>query len=165
MKSKIAQKTRVQCPLPQAAQRLRAFFAAHGNRDGDVALLPLSIDVTFPALDVPMRIARNVIVTITPDHKPADMVPRYHVAWEPEGAGLFPLFAGELNVESDDDYDAFWLTLLGTYKPPLGLVGAAFDVVVGSHIAAICARNFLATIAESIEAAFVADEANKVHAR
>ena len=110
-----------------------------------------------------MHIARNVIVTIRPDHKPADMSPRYQVAWEPEGAGLFPLFAGELNVESDDDYDAFWLALRGTYEPPLGLVGAAFDMVVGTHVAAVCARNLLATIAQSIEAAFVADEARKVH--
>ena len=80
-----------------------------------------------------------------------DMTPRYAVAWAPEEPGPFPLFAGELQVENAEDYDAFWLVLRGAYEPPLGLVGAAFDYIVGSRIAATCARNLLTEIAESIE--------------
>ena len=89
------------------------------------------------------------------------MTPRYAVAWAPEEPGPFPLFAGELRVENAEDYDAFWLVLRGSYEPPLGLVGAAFDAIVGSRIAAICARNLLTEIADNIETEFAADEARK----
>ena len=91
------------------------------------------------------------------------MTPRYSVAWAPEDPGPFPLFAGELRVENAEDYDAFWLVLEGSYEPPLGLVGAAFDRIAGARIAAICARNLLARIADEIETEFTEDEARKTY--
>ena len=75
--------------------------------------------------------------------------------------GPFPLFAGELQVENAEDYDAFWLVLDGSYEPPFGIAGAAFDRIVGVRIATICARNLLAHIAETIESHYGADEARK----
>jgi hypothetical protein len=164
MATRILQRTLVQCPAAQAAHRLRDFVAAHGNPDGDTARVSLWIGASVPGLPTPLRLERTVIVTLRPARHPADMTPRYSVAWAPEEPGPFPLFAGELRVENDEDYDAFWLVLEGTYDPPLGLVGAAFDRIVGSRIAAICLRNLLAQIAESIEADYVADEARKTAA-
>ena len=55
--------------------------------------------------------------------------------------------------------------LNGSYEPPLGAVGAAFDAVVGHKIAENTARNLLAVIADSIEADFVAVEESKPGAR
>ena len=161
MATKIVQQTLVQCPPSQAASRLRRFVAAHGNPDGDTARIVLGLDASLLGLPAPLRLERSVIVTIHGDHRSGDMTPRYAVAWAPEEPGPFPLFAGELQVENAEDYDAFWLVLRGTYEPPLGLVGAAFDYIVGSRIAAICARNLLGEIADSIESEFAADEARK----
>jgi hypothetical protein len=161
MTSKIAQRTLVQCPSAQAARRLGDFFRAHGNPDGDTARLPLWTEVAVPGLPTPLHLERNVVATLQAQHRPGDMTPRYHVQWAPAEPGPFPLFAGELHVENDEDYDAFWLALKGTYEPPMGLVGAAFDAIVGSRIAAVCARNLLARIAEAIETEYGADEARK----
>jgi hypothetical protein len=55
--------------------------------------------------------------------------------------------------------------LNGSYEPPLGPVGAAFDAVVGHKIAENTARNLLAMIADSIEADFVAIEETKAETR
>jgi hypothetical protein len=162
MTTRIAQRTLVQCPLAQAAHRLTGFFRAHGNAAGDTARLSLGIDARVAGLPVPLHLERAVIVTLRPAHRAADMTPRYTVAWAPEEPGPFPLFAGELRVDGAEDYDAFWLVLEGSYEPPLGLVGAAFDAILGARIASTCARNLLAQIAESVEAAFAADEARKV---
>jgi hypothetical protein len=164
MTSKIAQRTLVQCPAGQAAARLKEFFRAHGNPDGDTAQLPLWIDAGIPGLPAPLHLERDVIVTLRVNHKPGDMTPRYSVQWAPAEPGPFPLFAGELHVENDEDYDAFWLVLEGTYEPPLGLAGAAFDAILGSRIAAVCARNLLASIAAAVEAEYAAQEARKATA-
>jgi hypothetical protein len=161
MTSKIAQRTLVQCPSAQAAARLGDFFRAHGNPDGDTAQLPLSIEVAVPGLPTPLHLERNVVVTLQAQRRPGDMTPCYHVQWASAQPGPFPLFAGELHVENDEGYDAFWLLIKGSYEPPLGLAGAAFDVIVGSRIAAVCARNLLTRIAESIETEFSAQEARK----
>jgi hypothetical protein len=161
MMTKLVQQTLVKCPPAQAARRLRQFVAEHGNPDGDTARVVLGLDASLLGLPAPLRLERSVIVTMHGDRHTGDMTPRYAVAWAPEQPGPFPLFAGELQVENAEDYDAFWLVLRGSYEPPLGLVGAAFDYIVGSRIAAICARNLLTEIADSIERAFAADEARK----
>lgn len=164
MTSKIAQRTLVRCTSAQAGRRLDDFFRAHGNPEGDTARLPLWIETAVPGLPTPLHLERNVVVTLQAQRIPGDMTPRYRAQWAPAEPGPFPLFAGELTVENDEDYDAFWLVLKGTYEPPLGLVGAAFDAIVGSRIAAVCARNLLASIADAIENAYAADEARKATA-
>jgi hypothetical protein len=87
------------------------------------------------------------------------------VTWAPERSGPYPTFTGDLAIESADDYNSFYLVLNGTYEPPLGAVGAAFDAVVGHRIAENTARNLLAVIADSIEADFVAVEETKAQTR
>jgi hypothetical protein len=161
MTTRLVQRTLVACAAGQAARRLDDFFRSHKHEDG-AAYLPLWIDVRLPGLPAPMHVERGVSVTIEPAHRSGDMTPRYRVRWAPSEPGPFPLFSGELRVENAEDYDAFWLCLDGTYEPPLGLVGAAFDAIVGFRIAASCARNLLAQIADAIEAEFAADEARKV---
>jgi hypothetical protein len=78
------------------------------------------------------------------------MAPSYHVGWAPAQRGPFPLVDGSLQVERTVDYDAFYLVLQGSYQPSLGIVGAAFDAIVGARIASLCSRNLFALIAEGI---------------
>jgi hypothetical protein len=93
------------------------------------------------------------------------MLPHYAVTWAPEVAGPYPTFTGDLAIESGDDYQSFYLVLTGSYEPPLGALGAAFDAVVGHRIAESTARNLLATIADSIEADFTSVELAKAATR
>lgn len=159
--SQLEQQVTVACPLAQAASRLKHFFREHGNPDGDTAKLELRIEVNIPGMASPLRFGRAVIATIQPHHLPADMEPRYAVQWAPEVPGPFPLFSGELLVESMDDYDSFRLRLSGSYTPPLGLVGQGFDHAVGNHVAQTTAANLLDRIKDVIERDFAADEAGK----
>jgi hypothetical protein len=159
--SNIEQRRSVACPLAQAGMRLKQFFSLHGNREGDIAKLTIGIDLEVPGLAVPLALTRAVVVTIQPHHLPADMEPRYRVQWAPERPGPFPLFSGELIVESADDYNSFILCIAGNYTPPLGVVGQGFDAVVGNRVAQSTVEGLLQRIGGSIELEFAADEAKK----
>ena len=133
--SQLEERSSVACPLAQAAMRLKYFFHEHATAEANAAKLTLGINVKVAGLPVPLTLQRSVIATIQPHHLPADMTPRYRVGWAPESPGPFPLFAGELVVESGDDYEMFTLRLSGAYTPPLGLFGKGFDVAVGNRLA------------------------------
>jgi hypothetical protein len=79
---------------------------------------------------------------------------RMAVSWEPEGRGMFPTFSGTVGVEAEDTASASFITLDGSYDPPLAIVGDAFDAIVGKHIARQTARNLLDEIAITMETAF-----------
>ncbi|MEO7202908.1 MAG: hypothetical protein ABI431_08570 [Candidatus Tumulicola sp.] len=159
--AKIRQNTEVHCPLFQASDRLAEVFRAHGNAEGDSAHLTLWVDASIPGMPTPIRLERSVIVTIERLHLVGEMVPTYTVRWGPTEPGPFPTFTGTLHVDADDDYDTFSLRLDGAYEPPLGLIGAAFDGIIGGRIAAMCSRNLLSLIAGEIEANYAKDEAEK----
>ncbi len=89
------------------------------------------------------------------------MTPRYQVQWAPETAGPFPLFSGELVVDSGNDFDTFALRLRGNYTPPLGLVGKGFDVAVGNRVAQATANDLLHRVRDFIEREFRTDEGRK----
>ena len=73
------------------------------------------------------------------------------VQWSPQGGGPYPDFDGELAVVMHEGHAVLQLT--GSYVPPLGAAGAAFDRVAGSRIAAVTARSFLSSIASELEQA------------
>jgi hypothetical protein len=163
--STLSERTLVHCSVNQAAGHLSRYFRARGNSDGDVARLSLRAEVPMPGSAETLHLERTAIATLVPRHAPGDMLPHYAVTWAPEHAGPYPTFTGDLAIESGDDYHSFYLVLNGSYEPPLGAVGAAFDAVVGRRIAQLTARNLLAMIADSIEADFGAHERAKAEAR
>ncbi len=150
----------MRCPLAQAAARLHDFFREHGNPEGDLAKLTLRLNANIAGFSLP-PIERTVIASIQPHHLPADTTPRYRVQWAAEHSGPFPLFAGELVVESGDDYDTFTLFLRGDYTPPLGLVGKGFDAALGNRIARATANDLLHHVKELVEREFQSNEARK----
>lgn len=152
------------CAVNQAAGHLSRYFRARGNSDGDIARLHLRADVPLPGRKDAVRLELTAIATLQARHTVGAMLPQYAVTWAPEHNGPYPTFSGELKIESED-YASFDLVLEGRYEPPLGMVGAAFDAVVGHRIAESTARNLLATIADSIEAEFLAVESTKAEAR
>lgn len=146
--SRITEKELVHAPLASAGDFLEAYFEGHAAPAGDGARVTLRAGET----------AHTAIVTLTPAHRPEDMTPRYHVHWEAEGGGPYPVYDGELHIGADNDYNAFWLVLEGSYAPPGGPAGLLFDVVVGRGIAAASARGLLADIRTVIESFFATQE-------
>lgn len=146
--SSILEKVLVHAPLAAADSLLYAFVATHAAPDGAGAR------VILHAGDV----AHAAIVRLDPAHRPEDMTPRYRVRWEAAEIGPYPVFGGELLIGADNDYDAFWLRLNGTYTPPGGVAGQVFDAVAGNRIAATVARNLLTEMRVAIEALFATQE-------
>jgi hypothetical protein len=83
------------------------------------------------------------------------------VNWQPHGGGLYPKFSGTLTVRADEDYTGCILELAGAYVPPMGPVGAAFDAVVGSRLAAGTAAELLRALGERLIAMYRENEASK----
>lgn len=149
--STIKEKELVHAPLASANSLLQTFFANHAVSKGEGARIVLRAG----------NAAQSVIVSLQPTHRPADMTPRYRVHWEAEDGGPFPVYVGELTIGADDDYNAFWFVLDGTYAPPGGVPGHVFDAVIGRRIAASSARSLLTDMRAEIESLFVAQERAK----
>jgi hypothetical protein len=148
----ITERALIHAPLPAAPGLLAGFFAAHPAPTGTGSRLIFHAgNIETPA-----------IVLVAPAHLPGEMTPRYTVHWEADGHAGFPVFQGVLTVEADEDYDAFWLRLAGWYTPPAGIIGAAFDAVVGKRLASETAHNLLAEIREAVEAVFRQQERSKI---
>jgi len=147
----IVEKDLVHAPLASADRLLQAFFAAHPVPEGAGARIVLRAGES----------AQPAIVGLTRAHRPQDMTPRYAIHWEAEGGGLYPNFDGELSVEADEDYNAFWFVLNGTYVPPGGVPGQLFDAAIGRHIAEATARGLLNEMRVETEAIFAAQESTK----
>jgi hypothetical protein len=82
-------------------------------------------------------------------------VTKITMGWEAERvASLFPVMRAELS---------FWpltstetqLELQGTYRPPLGIVGHAFDAAIGHRIAEAAVHRFLREIVEELRSELV----------
>ena len=119
--STIHEFTTVACAFDDVPDRLHAHF------DGGAATIPLR--VKFGDL----RIERDVEFHLK--SKPA--YPGYKlldVSWAPKDGGPYPAFTGILSVAEDA---AGWsrIEIDGTYSPPFGIAGAAFDAAIGHRIA------------------------------
>ncbi|GAC1543605.1 MAG: hypothetical protein NVS2B17_23650 [Candidatus Velthaea sp.] len=116
-------------------------------------------------------VEHSAIATFMPQSAASDMISSYGISWAPEGGGPYPTFTGTLKIENSDDYNAFYLAIDGSYRPPFAQAGDAFDFVLGHRIANAAAANLLADISEfimvqydSIESAKAGERA-KVHAQ
>jgi hypothetical protein len=124
--------TTAACPYDEVPGRLQAYLE---RNDATIALrLPLG----------DLRVEHDVEVRLAP--KPGYTGYKLlDVSWTPKPAGAYPAFAGTLSVA---DEGAGWsrIELDGTYKPPFGLLGAAFDAAVGHRIAEATATELLAQL-------------------
>jgi hypothetical protein len=160
MVSHLKQKTLVACPVAQARSRIAEFIKQNGTDGGTSLHIPLGFHLGEREGAVAMALERPVVLDLTLTTRPSDLEPRFEVSWQPGDGGPYPTFSGALEIENED-YDSFWLVLEGTYEPPFGLLGSAFDAIVGKRIAAQSGRELLARIASFIEAGFQAAEAEK----
>jgi hypothetical protein len=146
----------VNCPVNQARRHLDAFFRERPR-------LALRVPSAIPGLKTGLLMQKEVSATIERARAASDSFEDFSVTWEAIGGGPFPRFKGKLAVKGDEDYDSFRLVLEGTYDPPLGNAGEAFDALVGHWIAIATARDLLERVREAVEAAYRVLEAEKPH--
>lgn len=151
----------VACPVGQVPAFLERFFAGHAGENGD-SVLTLRAPINVAGLRE-VELARVSVVHVAPAHRPGEMIARYAVSWEAAKSGPFPRFTGTLCVPNDEDYDSCFLRLEGTYEPPLGALGQAFDTAIGHAIAQRTGEDLLARIAAYLEESSRRFEAAKVH--
>ncbi len=130
--SNIREFTTVACPFDEVPDRLYAHF------DGGDAVLPLR--VRFGHLTVERDVDFHLKT------KPA--YPGYRlldVSWTPKDGGPYPSFSGTLSV-AEDAIGWCRIEIDGSYRPPFGIAGAAFDAAFGQRIAQATASELLAEI-------------------
>jgi len=100
-------------------------------------------------------VSENVETTaaVVDDH--SDSVRRHDallLAWRPDHPRLFPEFRGVLTARPK--HRGVWLRLHGSYDPPLGFLGKAFDLVFGRAIARATMARLLAQLSAEIAAQY-----------
>jgi hypothetical protein len=148
MLSNIRQRVYVECPPDRAKQQLAEYFAGSRSRSAErwtlhAPYMPPAGEMLWAHADV------NALVDDLPGANGSPQALR--VRWTPV-SGPFPRFEGTLTTEGDDRYPACVLVLEGSYRPPFGVVGAAFDALLGRRIAIASARELLHEIAARLEA-------------
>jgi hypothetical protein len=73
------------------------------------------------------------------------------VRWEAAGpgGGMFPVLDADINLTPAGEHTTL-LTLAGTYRPPLGALGAGLDRAILHRVAAATIRAFLSRVADAI---------------
>lgn len=151
----------VACVSGQAPQHLERWFAEHAK--GNLCVLALRAPIALPGLPE-LALGRDCVIHVV-RAVPASMIQQYAVRWESANGGPFPQFRGTLSILNDEDYGSCFLALDGTYRPPLGRPGVAFDLAIGHTIAESCGNDLLERIGTYIEQSYRGVESAKANRR
>jgi hypothetical protein len=151
--SELLERRNVRCPY-NLAQRYLAQAVGEQAASGRPDHLALTLSVPGGEL------VKDVIVTFGAAVDPMHFDEPWRIHWKPQ-AGPYPQFDGELTVRADENYETSRLELKGSYEPPGGTFGAAFDKVVGGRIASATAQALLDRIGSEMESRYIRDEAAK----
>lgn len=95
---------------------------------------------------------RSAVVTVGPAVEASGGLLR-SVTWRASGMDqLFPVLDADLELAPLGEH-ASQLSLMGTYRPPLSVVGGAADALVGHRVAQACVRSFIESIARKVSVA------------
>jgi hypothetical protein len=108
-----------------------------------------ALHVTVGSLEVSAEIALAVGAIEEEDSNGyASKITRIPISWQAaERARLFPLMDAELSVYALTATET-QLDFLGHYEPPLGVVGGAFNAIVGHRVAEASVHRFVTDVAE-----------------
>jgi hypothetical protein len=141
----------VRCPYHLAQRYLADEIGSRLESPG-----PLTLVLSLPGVEV----VKEVTVTYDSAVDPMHFDQPWRIHWQPK-SGPYPVFDGELTVRADETYETSQLELTGAYRPPGGVLGAAFDKAVGSRIASATAQAVLEDFARELERRYQHDEAQK----
>lgn len=146
----IAEQRQVNVPLLRAAGYLRKYireiFTKHNG------LLTLSVALPMRRNGSRVELQEDVVVDFAKMIHLKLLTGQTAVVWRPvHGGGMLPSFAGQLSLADAESPESCRLSLEGSYTPPLGPIGAAFDVLLGHAIARATAQRLLMSIAQDLE--------------
>jgi hypothetical protein len=150
----VQERRSVEVPFSEACAYLGRYIGDIEAEASGRIVLTVKVPLQRSGIDRCVTASKAVSVHFSPIVKPSTIKQRMAVSWEPEGGGLFPKFTGTVGVEVQEAARASFITLDGTYDPPLAVIGDAFDAIIGKHIARQTARNLLDEIAITIETAY-----------
>lgn len=139
----------IDCDASQAEKLLPRYVALHRGEDG-IVRIPLRVPLQDFGLPGALAIERDVEVTIERRRDELNLNDEFGVEWRPIDDGLFPILHGRLTVWSEGDPQRSFIELAGTYEPPLGEFGEAFDTTIGHLIAQRTATAFLNDLSAGI---------------
>ncbi len=148
--SELLERRIVACPY-HLAQRFLADSVGPAAASGQAG--PLALTLAVPGGEL----RKEVLVTYAAAVDPMAFDRPWRIHWEPK-SGPYPHFDGELTVRADETYASSQLELNGSYEPPGGALGAAFDLALGGKIAAATAAALLERIGGEMEARYARDE-------
>jgi hypothetical protein len=151
--SEIHERRFLNCPYNRAREIL-AQAVADAVDSGTGRTIRLTLPITGG------EISKDVVVTVQRGVDPSHFDQPWVLHWEPNG-GAFPSFDGTLTVQAEETYRTSRLALDGSYTPPGGTAGAAFDAVVGTKVASATAQELLRKIGDALEQRYQAEEAAK----
>lgn len=97
---------------------------------------------------------KYVLVSYERGYDPMRFDERWLVRWTPEGGGPYPDFLGDIRVSADPQLRCAVLEIQGELTPPRGAIGRAFDIALGSRIAAATARSLIRKTAAQLDAQY-----------
>jgi hypothetical protein len=144
--SRVVAERVAQCPFSVAHDYAEDFL-----RDAERA-----VDVRVPLRDfirglgTQVREPVKLVFALHPDDTETGRVHDAMLLEWRAGTRMFPEFHGSLRLRIET-VDSTRLTLEGAYRPPLGLAGDLFDIVLGRHIARATMSDLLDRIVRALE--------------
>ena len=142
----------IERPPEQAQAALEEFFALLCGGDG-ISRLRLRVPVDGATRKYGIYLDREVVVEAHRARDEENLNDVIRIAWLPEGAMVFPRFAGSVAICGQDDPARSYVELDGSYAPPFGAAGQLFDATIGRQIAQATARELLKDLKAAIEGA------------
>jgi hypothetical protein len=138
-------------PLAKTAvdRYLLDYFQMHRRPDMSI-VIPLHVSLHDFGLPVDLAIARDVEVHVQRGRDAQGLNDEMAIAWKPTDDGPYPAFTGRLITWSEGNPNESLVELRGTYEPPLGAAGKAFDDAIGHAIAKRTAHELLLELTTSV---------------
>lgn len=112
---------------------------------------PFALRVSLADFGIPgnLKLEKEIVVTTQFQRDEANLNDVLAVRFEAsDSTGIYPSFTGILDVNADESGSL--LDIVGTYDPPGGAAGRAFDATIGYLIAQRSMASFLDDLAQRI---------------
>ena len=132
------------CPFSMAESYV-VDYLVQAEKGGPEALLRVPLRGAWPALRRRVRLSFGIAIDLVDEGRPHDEI---RLRWT-SGSRLFPNFRGTVQFRIEQTFTR--LLIDGSYTPPLGRIGVAFDRWIGQHIAARTIGDLAGRIARTLE--------------
>jgi hypothetical protein len=141
----------LEVPAAQAEGVMLAYFESRRNADGQIEI-PLRVPLDDFGLPGDLSLERNVIASVEKRRDAENLNDEFGIEWGPSQGHVYPTFHGRIIACAQVGEEPPYLELDGTYEPPLGATGEAFDATIGHLIAQRTAQAFIADVADGVAA-------------